>query len=291
MASLSHGHTFSPLLVISHPGHLDSSLPCSTHLAPPRPTAPPAETKTYLPWTWRAVLAWWARLSFAAIEMRPGESYVPSATSPLGRRYRDGHSLWQRWECRCSDWKGHHPSNFCWGKWHPRQSWQMTRQVLHQLSDGRDLGCAHLLPRATQWGGEGGSRGKESPHEPVCTHAETASQLGLGMTTPGSLQRSGSGLCDFGPRAFPLLRPSRMLCEGQGTIANALGVGKQFQGVTSCSGNSGRVAARTYQLLQLPLPVAQLFVHALAHICALQRGDDLQLGVIVVDDVVFQHQA
>lgn len=48
---------------------------------------------------------------------------------------------------------------------------------------------------------------------------------------------------------------------------------------------------RAYQLLQLPLPVAQLFVHAFAHVCALQRGDDLQLGVVVVNDVVFQHQA
>lgn len=46
-----------------------------------------------------------------------------------------------------------------------------------------------------------------------------------------------------------------------------------------------------HQLLQLPLPVAQLLVHALPHVRALQRGDDLQLGVVVVNDVVLQHQA
>lgn len=47
----------------------------------------------------------------------------------------------------------------------------------------------------------------------------------------------------------------------------------------------------THQLLELPLPVAQLLVHALPHARALQGGDDLELGVVVVDDVVLQHQA
>lgn len=50
-------------------------------------------------------------------------------------------------------------------------------------------------------------------------------------------------------------------------------------------------AARSHQLLQLPLPVAQLLVHALPHARALQGRDDLQLRVVVVDDVVLQHQA
>lgn len=46
-----------------------------------------------------------------------------------------------------------------------------------------------------------------------------------------------------------------------------------------------------YQLLELPLPVTELLVHALAHTRALQGRDDLQLGVVVVNDVVLQHQA
>lgn len=46
----------------------------------------------------------------------------------------------------------------------------------------------------------------------------------------------------------------------------------------------------THQLLELPLPVAQLLVHAEADLSALQCGDDLQLSVLVLDDVVLQHQ-
>lgn len=46
----------------------------------------------------------------------------------------------------------------------------------------------------------------------------------------------------------------------------------------------------TYQFLQLSLSVAELLVHAQAHLSALQRGDDLQLGVFVLNDVVLQHQ-
>lgn len=48
--------------------------------------------------------------------------------------------------------------------------------------------------------------------------------------------------------------------------------------------------AGTHQLLELPLAVAQLLVHAEADLSALQRGDDLQLSVLVLDDVVLQHQ-
>lgn len=47
----------------------------------------------------------------------------------------------------------------------------------------------------------------------------------------------------------------------------------------------------THQLFELPLPVTQLLVHVKAHRSALQGGDDLQLGVLVLDDVVLQHQA
>lgn len=52
----------------------------------------------------------------------------------------------------------------------------------------------------------------------------------------------------------------------------------------------GGRGAGTHQLLQLPLSVAQLLVHAKANLSALQRGDDLQLRVVVLDDVVLQHQ-
>lgn len=45
-------------------------------------------------------------------------------------------------------------------------------------------------------------------------------------------------------------------------------------GIVGSEGQEGRgwtpVAAGTHQLLQLPLPVTQLLVHALAHVCALQ---------------------
>lgn len=53
---------------------------------------------------------------------------------------------------------------------------------------------------------------------------------------------------------------------------------------------SRRVGAETHQLFELPLPVAELLVHPEADLRALQRGDDLQLRVFVLDDVVLQHQ-
>lgn len=46
----------------------------------------------------------------------------------------------------------------------------------------------------------------------------------------------------------------------------------------------------THQFFELSLSVAELFVHAEAHLSALQCGDDLQLGVFVLNDVVLQHQ-
>lgn len=46
----------------------------------------------------------------------------------------------------------------------------------------------------------------------------------------------------------------------------------------------------THQFFELSLSVAELFVHAEAHLSALQRGDDLQLGIFVLNDVVLQHQ-
>lgn len=46
-----------------------------------RPTSPhPTETKTYLPWTWRAVLAGWVRLSFAAKDIRQVGTHVHSVS-------------------------------------------------------------------------------------------------------------------------------------------------------------------------------------------------------------------
>lgn len=54
--------------------------------------------------------------------------------------------------------------------------------------------------------------------------------------------------------------------------------------------NTRLEGAGTYQLLQLPLSVAQLLVHAKANLSAFQCGDDLQLCVVVLDDVVLQHQ-
>lgn len=51
-----------------------------------------------------------------------------------------------------------------------------------------------------------------------------------------------------------------------------------------------RFAAETHQLFELPLAVAELLIHAEAHLRALQGGDDLQLRVFVLDDVVLQHQ-
>lgn len=50
------------------------------------------------------------------------------------------------------------------------------------------------------------------------------------------------------------------------------------------------VGAETHQLFELALTVAELLVHAEAHLRALQGGDDLQLRVFVLDDVVLQHQ-
>lgn len=50
-----------------------------------------------------------------------------------------------------------------------------------------------------------------------------------------------------------------------------------------------RAARARHQLLQLPLPVAQLLACAPRAPC-LQGRDDLQLRVVVVDDVVLQHQ-
>lgn len=52
----------------------------------------------------------------------------------------------------------------------------------------------------------------------------------------------------------------------------------------------GGEPAETHQLFELPLPVAELLVHPEADLRALQRGDDLQLRVFVLDDVVLQHQ-
>lgn len=46
----------------------------------------------------------------------------------------------------------------------------------------------------------------------------------------------------------------------------------------------------THQLLKLPLPVAELLIHAEADLSAFQCGDDLQLRVVVLDDVVLQHE-
>ncbi len=50
------------------------------------------------------------------------------------------------------------------------------------------------------------------------------------------------------------------------------------------------VGAVTHQFFQLSLSIAELLVHAEAHLCALKGGDDLQLGVFILNDVVLQHQ-
>lgn len=50
------------------------------------------------------------------------------------------------------------------------------------------------------------------------------------------------------------------------------------------------VEAVSHQFFEFSLSVAELLVHTEAHLGALQGGDDLQLGVFVLDDVVLQHQ-
>lgn len=46
----------------------------------------------------------------------------------------------------------------------------------------------------------------------------------------------------------------------------------------------------THQFFEFSLSVAELLIHAQAHLGALQGGDDLQLGIFVFDDIVLQHQ-
>lgn len=47
----------------------------------------------------------------------------------------------------------------------------------------------------------------------------------------------------------------------------------------------------THQLFELSLSVTQLLVHAQADLRALQGRDDLQLSVLILYNVVLQHQA
>lgn len=78
--------------------------------------------------------------------------------------------------------------------------------------------------------------------------------------------------------------------KGRGVASPAAAGRWDISGVGG-RGRGGRGPGRAHQLLQLPLPVAQLLVHALPRARALQGRDDLQLRVVVVDDVVLQHQA